>query len=381
MNSNFDRTISQEDVLKRRATLLQRMHIDGWLLLILLLLAAGSLFVLYSASGKHWDLLMKQASSFGLGLGAMIVIAQFEPRFMARWVPLGYVVGVGLLMVVEVMGHTAMGATRWINIPGVIRFQPSEFMKIIMPATIAWYLSRHNLPPKLRHIAISLVLILVPFVLILKQPDLGTAMLILASGAFVLFMAGMQWRWIVGAVAAVVPVAVAMWYFVLHDYQKQRVLTFLDPESDPLGTGWNIIQSKAAIGSGGVFGKGWLLGTQSHLDFLPESHTDFIIAVLSEEFGLVGVCLLLLVYLLLIGRGLVITAQAQTLFGKLLAGSLTMTFFVYVFVNIGMVSGLLPVVGVPLPFISYGGTHLVTLLSGFGVLMAIHTHRKWIAQV
>ncbi|MDT4795641.1 Peptidoglycan glycosyltransferase MrdB [compost metagenome] len=381
MNSNFDRTISQEDVLKRRATLLQRLHIDGWLLLIILMLAAGSLFVLYSASGKHWDLLMKQASSFGLGLGAMIVIAQFEPRFMARWVPLGYVVGVGLLMVVEVMGHTAMGATRWINIPGVIRFQPSEFMKIIMPATIAWYLSRHNLPPKLRHIAISLVLILVPFVLILKQPDLGTAMLILASGAFVLFMAGMQWRWIVGAVAAVVPVAVAMWYFVLHDYQKQRVLTFLDPESDPLGTGWNIIQSKAAIGSGGVFGKGWLLGTQSHLDFLPESHTDFIIAVLSEEFGLVGVCLLLLVYLLLIGRGLVITAQAQTLFGKLLAGSLTMTFFVYVFVNIGMVSGLLPVVGVPLPFISYGGTHLVTLLSGFGVLMAIHTHRKWIAQV
>ncbi|MCY1351888.1 Peptidoglycan glycosyltransferase MrdB [compost metagenome] len=381
MNSNFDRTISQEDVLKRRATLLQRMHIDGWLLLILLLLAAGSLFVLYSASGKHWDLLMKQASSFGLGLGAMIVIAQFEPRFMARWVPLGYVVGVGLLMVVEIMGHTAMGATRWINIPGVIRFQPSEFMKIIMPATIAWYLSRHNLPPKLRHIAISLVLILVPFVLILKQPDLGTAMLILASGAFVLFMAGMQWRWIVGAVAAVVPVAVAMWYFVLHDYQKQRVLTFLDPESDPLGTGWNIIQSKAAIGSGGVFGKGWLLGTQSHLDFLPESHTDFIIAVLGEEFGLVGACLLLLVYLLLIGRGLVITAQAQTLFGKLLAGSLTMTFFVYVFVNIGMVSGLLPVVGVPLPFISYGGTHLVTLLSGFGVLMAIHTHRKWIAQV
>ena len=381
MNSNFDRTISQEDVLKRRATLLQRMHIDGWLLLILLLLAAGSLFVLYSASGKHWDLLVKQASSFGLGLGAMIVIAQFEPRFMARWVPLGYVVGVSLLMVVEIMGHTAMGATRWINIPGVIRFQPSEFMKIIMPATIAWYLSRHNLPPKLKHLAISLVLIVVPFVLILKQPDLGTAMLILASGAFVLFMAGLQWRWILGAVAAVVPVAVAMWYFVLHDYQKQRVLTFLDPESDPLGTGWNIIQSKAAIGSGGVFGKGWLLGTQSHLDFLPESHTDFIIAVLSEEFGLVGVCLLLLVYLLLIGRGLVITAQAQTLFGKLLAGSLTMTFFVYVFVNIGMVSGLLPVVGVPLPFISYGGTHLVTLLSGFGVLMAIHTHRKWIAQV
>jgi rod shape determining protein RodA len=262
----------------------------------------------------------------------------------------------------------------------VIRFQPSEFMKIIMPATIAWYLARHNLPPKLKHIVISLVLILIPFVLILKQPDLGTGLLILASGAFVLFMAGLQWRWIIGAAAAVAPIAVGMWFFVLREYQKQRVLTFLDPESDPLGTGWNIIQSKAAIGSGGVFGKGWLLGTQSHLDFLPESHTDFIIAVLSEEFGMVGVCILLLVYLLLIARGLVITAQAQTLFGKLLAGSMTMTFFVYVFVNIGMVSGLLPVVGVPLPFISYGGTHLVTLLSGFGVLMAIQTHRKWIAQ-
>ena len=381
MKSNFDRTLSDEDVLRRRAGLLQRLHIDGWLLLLLLILGAGSLFILYSASGKNLDLLLKQATSFGIGMAGMLVIAQFDPRFMARWVPLAYVVGVALLLAVEIMGHTAMGATRWINIPGVIRFQPSEFMKIIMPATIAWYLSRHNLPPKLKHIVVSLVLILVPFVLILKQPDLGTGLLILASGAFVLFMAGLQWRWILSAVAAVVPVAVAMWYFVLHDYQKQRVLTFLDPESDPLGTGWNIIQSKAAIGSGGVFGKGWLLGTQSHLDFLPESHTDFIIAVLGEEFGLVGACLLLLVYLLLIGRGLVITAQAQTLFGKLLAGSLTMTFFVYVFVNIGMVSGLLPVVGVPLPFISYGGTHLVTLLSGFGVLMAIQTHRKWIAQV
>ncbi|WJN58931.1 rod shape-determining protein RodA [Pseudomonas sp. SO81] len=376
----FDRSISDEDVFKRRATLLQRLHIDGWLLLILLVLCAGSLFVLYSASGKNWDLVIKQGTSFGIGLVAAIVIAQFEPRFMARWVPLAYLAGVGLLTAVEVMGHTAMGATRWINIPGVIRFQPSEFMKIIMPATIAWYLARHNLPPKLKHIAISLVLILVPFVLILKQPDLGTALLILASGAFVLFMAGLQWRWIIGAVAAVAPIAVGMWFFVLREYQKQRVLTFLDPESDPLGTGWNIIQSKAAIGSGGVFGKGWLLGTQSHLDFLPESHTDFIIAVLSEEFGMVGVCILLFVYMLLIARGLVITAQAQTLFGKLLAGSLTMTFFVYVFVNIGMVSGLLPVVGVPLPFISYGGTHLVTLLSGFGVLMAIQTHRKWIAQ-
>lgn len=380
LTGSFDRTLSTDDVLRRRSSLLQRLHIDGILLLLLLLLATGSLFILYSASGKNLDLLMKQASSFGIGLVAMVIIAQFEPRFMARWVPLGYLCGVGLLVVVDVMGHNAMGATRWINIPGVIRFQPSEFMKILMPATMAWYLSKRTLPPSLKHVAVSLGLIVTPFVLILLQPDLGTSLLILASGAFVLFIAGLQWRWIAGAVAAVAPIAVAMWFFVMHDYQKRRVLTFINPESDPLGAGWNIIQSKAAIGSGGVFGKGWLLGTQSHLDFLPESHTDFIIAVLAEEFGLIGVCLLLLLYILLIARGLVITVQAQTLFGKLLAGGLTMTFFVYVFINIGMVSGLLPVVGVPLPFISYGGTSLITLLSGFGILMSIHTHRKWIAQ-
>ncbi|WP_312270622.1 rod shape-determining protein RodA [Pseudomonas sp.] len=366
--------------MRRRSTLLQRMHIDGPLLLILLMLGTVGLFVLYSASGKSWDLVIKQGTSFGLGLVAMIVIAQFEPRFMARWVPLGYLIGVALLVVVDVMGHNAMGATRWINIPGVIRFQPSEFMKLLMPMMVAWYLSKRSLPPSFKHIVVSLITIGIPFVLILDQPDLGTAMLILASGGFVLFVGGMQWRWLIGAVAAAAPVAVAMWFFVMHDYQKRRVLTFLDPEMDPLGSGWNIIQSKAAIGSGGVFGKGWLLGTQSHLDFLPESHTDFIIAVLGEEFGMVGVCLLLCLYLLLIGRGLTITIQAQTLFGKLLAGSVTMTFFVYVFINIGMVSGLLPVVGVPLPFISYGGTSVVTLLCGFGVLMAIHTHRKWIAQ-
>jgi rod shape determining protein RodA len=381
MNNSFNRSMSSDDVLRRRASLLQRLHIDGQLLLILLVLVAGGLFVLYSASGKDWDLLLKQATSFGVGLLAMFVVAQLDPRFIARWVPLAYVLGVVLLVVVDVMGHNAMGATRWINIPGVVRFQPSEFMKIIMPATIAWYLSKRSLPPKIQHILVGLAMIGVPFALIVRQPDLGTSLLILVSGLFVMFMAGLRWRWILAAVTAVVPVAVGMWFFVLLQYQKQRVLTFLDPESDPLGTGWNIIQSKAAIGSGGVFGKGWLLGTQSHLDFLPESHTDFIIAVLGEEFGLVGICVLLLIYLLLIARGLVITAQAQTLFGKLLAGSLTMTFFVYVFVNIGMVSGLLPVVGVPLPFISYGGTSMVTLMTAFGILMSIHTHRKWIAQV
>ncbi|MDY0207106.1 MAG: rod shape-determining protein RodA [Pseudomonas sp.] len=380
MNRGFNRALSEGDVLRRRASILQRIHIDGWLLFLLLVLGAIGLFVLYSAGGKDQGLLIKQASSFGLGLFIMAVVAQLDPRFMANWSALLYVIGVVLLIIVEVVGHNAMGATRWINIPGVVRFQPAEFMKIFVPMTLAWYIARHNLPPSFKRILISGILVAVPFVLIARQPDLGTAMLVLVSGVFVLFLGGLRWRWIIGAVAAVVPVAFAMWTFVMHQYQKQRVLTFLNPESDPLGSGWNIIQSKAAIGSGGVFGKGWLLGTQSHLDFLPESHTDFIIAVLGEEFGLVGICMLLLVYLLLIGRAMVITLQAQTVFGKLLAGSITLTFFIYVFVNVGMVSGLLPIVGVPLPFISYGGTSLVTLLSSFGILMAIHTHRKWIAH-
>ena len=261
MISNFDRILSSEDVMRRRATLLQRLHIDGPLLILLLTLAAGSLFVLYSASGKSWDLLSKQATSFGIGLVSMFIIAQLEPRFMARWVPVGYLVGVMLLVVVDVMGHNAMGATRWINIPGVIRFQPSEFMKILMPATIAWYLSKRTLPPQLKHVAVSLLLIGIPFGLIVRQPDLGTALLVLAGGAFVLFMGGLRWRWIISVLAAAVPVAIAMWFFIMHDYQKQRILTFLDPESDPLGTGWNIIQSKAAIGSGGVFGKRQKLGS------------------------------------------------------------------------------------------------------------------------
>lgn len=380
MSRGFDRVLTEGDVMRRRASVLQRIHIDGWSLFLLLVLGVIGLFVLYSAGGQDHGLLIKQASSFGVGLLVMLVIAQFEPRFMAYWSPVLYLLGVILLLVVEVAGHKVMGATRWINIPGVLSFQPAELLKIFVPMTLAWYLARHNLPPSVKRILVSVILIAVPVALIARQPDLGTAMLVLVSGVFVLFLAGLRWRWILGAVAAFIPTAVGMWMFVMHQYQKQRVLTFLNPESDPLGSGWNIIQSKAAIGSGGVFGKGWLSGTQSQLDFLPESHTDFIIAVLGEEFGLIGICLLLLVYLLLIARAFMITLQAQTVFGKLLAGSITLTFFIYVFVNVGMVSGLLPVVGVPLPFISYGGTSLVTLLSGFGVLMAIHTHRKWIAH-
>ena len=366
--------------LRSRESLWTRIHVDPWLLLLILALAAVDAFVLYSASGKNLGMVYRQLAYFAVGIAAMIVVAQFQPRFMERWVPVAYVGGALLLVAVLAVGTEAKGAQRWLTIPGVMRFQPSEIMKLVMPMSVAWYLGRRTLPPSFKHVVGSLAIVMVPTVLILKQPDLGTSLLIAASGIFALLLAGLRWRYIIGALLALAPAAAAMWFFVMHGYQKQRVLTFLNPESDPLGSGWNIIQSKAAIGSGGVFGKGWLQGTQSHLDFLPEGHTDFIIAVLAEEFGMVGVCLLLGMYLLVIARGMVITLQAQDACCKLLAGSITLTFFVYVFVNIGMVSGLLPVVGVPLPFISYGGTSLVTLLLGFGILMSIQTHKKWMAQ-
>lgn len=364
----------------RREPFWRRVHLDPWLLLLILLLAGTAGFVLYSASSKSTGILYRQAAHYAIGLALMVGIAQIQPRFMERWLPPLYLGAVALLIAVAVVGSEAKGAQRWIRIPGVITFQPSEIMKLVMPMAVAWYLGRRELPPRFKYICISLLIIFLPVVLILRQPDLGTSLLVAASGLFVLLLSGLRWRYVFGVLTLLVPVAVAMWFFVMHSYQKNRVLTFLNPESDPLGAGWNIIQSKAAIGSGGVFGKGWLQGTQSHLDFLPEGHTDFIIAVLAEEFGLVGVALLLFIYLLIIVRGLYITQQAQETFSKLLAGSLTLTFFVYVFVNIGMVSGLLPIVGVPLPLISYGGTSLITLLAGFGILMSIHTHRKWMTH-
>jgi len=289
-----------------------------------------------------------------------------------------YLAGVLLLVGVLLFGVGAKGAQRWLALPG-FRFQPSELMKLALPIMIAAYLARHPLPPSLRSVAISLVLIAVPFALIMKQPDLGTSLLIGASGVFVLLFSGIYWRWIflaLGVGAASLP---GLW-MIMKDYQKQRVLTFLDPESDPLGAGWNIIQSKTAIGSGGLSGKGYMEGTQSQLNFLPESHTDFIIAVIGEELGMTGVLVLLALYLLIIGRGLVIAVQAPDSFSRLLAGSITLTFFVYVFVNIGMVTGLLPVVGVPLPMVSYGGTSIVTLMVGFGMLMSIQTHRQMVRR-
>jgi rod shape determining protein RodA len=305
----------------------------------------------------------------------MFTVAQISLVRLMRWAPWFYLLAVGLLVAVMLVGVGAKGAQRWLSVGG-FRFQPAEIMKLVLPLTIAWYLADRSLPPRFFPIAVALALVLVPAALILQQPDLGTALLIAASGLFVLFVAGMGWAYILGAAVLAGAASWPMWMFVLKDYQKQRILTLLDPEADKLGAGWNIIQSKTAIGSGGWEGKGWTLGTQSHLDFLPESHTDFIIAVLSEEFGLRGVLVLMAIYLMILLRGFWIGINASSSFGRMMAGSLTLTFFVYVFVNMGMVAGLLPVVGVPLPLVSAGGTSAISLMAAFGILMAVSTEKS-----
>ena len=353
----------------------QQLHIDPWLCSFLVLNALLGLTVLYSASAQDVGLVSKQAMSFGIGFVVMFSLAQIPPKVYQAFSPYFYVFGVLSLLAVVIFGEVRMGAQRWIDIPGFGSVQPSEFMKIGMPMMIAWFLSRKALPPSFSQVILSLVLIVIPFLLIAEQPDLGTSLLVLASGIFVLFLSGLSWRLIAaaaGAVAVIMPIA---WEFLLHDYQRQRVLTLLDPEADALGTGWNIIQSKTAIGSGGFSGKGFLEGTQSHLHFLPEGHTDFIIAAYSEEFGLIGVSLLILLYCAIIFRTFQIGLQSFHNYGRLVAGAFGLSFFVYVFVNAGMVSGILPVVGVPLPFMSYGGTAIITLMSTFGLVMSIHTHR------
>ncbi len=357
----------------------RRLGVDLPLLFLLFLLAAFGLVVLYSAAGQDTDVVVRQARFFLIGLVVMLAAAQISPVRYRRWAPWGYLLGVLLLLGVMFFGVGAKGAQRWLSVAG-FRFQPAEIMKLVMPMMVAWYLAERALPPRPGHTLVCLGIILLPGFLILRQPDLGTALLIIASGLFVIFMAGIGWRYLVGVVMVAIASAWPMWVFVLEDYQKQRILTLLNPESDKLGAGWNIIQSKTAIGSGGWQGKGWLQGTQSRLDFLPESHTDFIIAVLAEEFGLRGVILLLSLYLLILMRGFWIGMHAQSTFGRLLAGSITLTFFVYIFVNMGMVSGLLPVVGVPLPLVSAGGTSLVTLMAAFGLLMSIAAERRVIGQ-
>ena len=351
----------------------ERLHLDVPLLLGVLVLSAFGLVALYSAGGQDTDLVVRQAIRFAVGFGLMFVVAQIAPRRFFDWAPLLYLAGVALLFAVLVVGETAQGAQRWLRV-GPFSFQPSEFVKLTVPLMVAWFISKGDLPPRLWRVVLGGLFTLVPVVLVMRQPDLGTSLLIVASGAFVLFLAGVGWRYIAVLAAFGAACVPLLWHF-MHDYQRQRVLTLLDPQQDPLGAGYHIIQSTIAIGSGGIYGKGWFNGTQSQLDFLPERSTDFVFAVIGEEFGLLGALVLLAVYLFIVYRGLYIAARAKYMFGKLLAGALVLTFFIYVFVNIGMVSGILPVVGLPLPLVSYGGTSMVTLMAGFGIVMSVHTHR------
>ncbi|MGZ4959555.1 MAG: rod shape-determining protein RodA [Methylomonas sp.] len=354
--------------------LLRKLHIDIPLLLGLLMICALSFVILYSAGGQEISVLYRHATRMGLALLLMIVLAHINPRRFQTFSVALFSVCVMLLLAVAVIGQISMGAQRWLDL-GFFRFQPSEFTKISAPMMVAWYLSEHPLPPRPKHVAVAVGLLLVPVLLIAKQPDLGTALLVASSGAAVLFFAGLSWWFMLGIVAVLAASTPVLWHF-MREYQRNRVLTFINPEADPMGAGYHIIQSKIAIGSGGINGKGWLGSSQAELDFLPESSTDFIFAVFAEEFGLFGCVGLLVLYLLVISRCFYIAVQAQDTYSRLLAGSLAFTFFVYVFVNIGMVIGVLPVVGVPLPLVSYGGTSMVTLMAGFGILMSIHTHRK-----
>ncbi len=355
---------------------LRSIHIDPLMLLLLLMVVGYGLVVLYSAVGQSQALVQAQLMRLALAFAVLAVAAQLPPQIYVRWAPFVYVFGVVLLVLVLLFGVIVKGSQRWLDIPGLIRFQPSELMKIAAPMAVAWYFHDRPLPPSLKDMCVALAIVAIPAGLIIAQPDLGTGILVAGAGLAVVVFAGLPWRWMFYAVAALAAAAPGLWY-TLQDYQRQRILTLFDPERDPLGAGWNIMQSTTAIGSGGTFGKGLLAGTQSHLDFLPEAQTDFIIAVVGEELGLMGVLILLTLYLLVIVRGLYMAASAESTFGRLLSGALILTFFVYVFVNIAMVSGLLPVVGVPLPLVSYGGTSAITLMASFGILMAIRTHKAW----
>ena len=353
---------------------LQRWHIDVPLFYALLALAGISLLVVFSASAENLTILIKHILRLIVGFGILFLVAQIRPDDLRRLAPILFGLGVLLLIAVLGVGIVSKGARRWLGVGG-LSFQPSEIVKLALPLMLAWYFARVPLPPNLRQLALAGIITLVPVALIAKQPDLGTAILVLGSGFAMLFLAGMYWR-ILAAIAALAAVAVPYVWTHLHGYQQKRILTLLDPASDPLGAGYHTLQGMIAIGSGGFFGKGWLNSSQAHLEYLPESSTDFIFAVFAEEFGLLGILVLLGLYLFIVYRGFLIAWLAQDSFTRLLAGGLTLVFFFYFFVNVGMVSGILPVVGVPLPLISYGGTALVTLMAAFGMLMSIHTHRK-----
>jgi rod shape determining protein RodA len=366
------------DYQSRTSRFLQMLHIDPILLAGLLMLMAAGLGILYSASDGSIEVVQRQLVRLAISFAVMFIVAQIPQHQLYIWAPWFFILGIILLILVLVAGDVGKGAQRWLNLY-VIRFQPSEMMKLVTPMMIAWYLCEKPFPPRVTSLAISLALVILPTMLIAKQPDLGTSLLVAAAGFFVVFFGGIRWRILFGAILSILALIPVLWQF-MHDYQKQRVLTLFDPESDPLGSGYHIIQSMIAIGSGGIYGKGWLNGTQSQLDFIPERTTDFIYAVFAEEFGIMGSIVLLSLYAFIIVRGLYIAATAQDSFGRLLAGSLSLTFFVYLFVNVGMVSGILPVVGVPLPLVSYGGTSMVTLMAGFGMLMSISTHRRLVAK-
>ena len=349
--------------------------LDLWLLLGLFTITGYGLLVLYSASGGSEKMFTNRVMQVSLGLGVMFVMAMIPPRTYKQISPYLYAVTIVMLVMVDVFGETSKGAQRWLNL-GFVRFQPSEIAKLAVPLMVATFLSNRPLPPNFRDTAIALVIIVFPTLLVAAQPDLGTSILVCAAGIFVLFLAGLSWKLISAGVVFLAGFIPIMWFFLMHDYQKMRVMTLIDPEKDPLGAGYHIIQSKIAIGSGGLHGKGWMEGTQSQLEFLPEPHTDFIFAVLSEELGMIGVLILLGIYLFIIARGLMLGAKSDNAFGRILSGGTALLFFVYVFVNIGMVSGILPVVGVPLPLFSYGGTSYVTLMAAFGLMMSSYVHRK-----
>lgn len=376
--ADFRRTLSREDGFDRRQRWLRRLHLDLPLLVLVLLTAAYGLVVLYSALDGDSVAFQGQLSRLAVAFVMMLIVAQLDIDMLQRWAPVLYGLGIVMLVLVLLVGVQAKGAQRWLGVPGLPRFQPSELMKLAVPLMVASSLADRPLPPTGKTVAWVLALIAAPALLIALQPDLGTAILVAAAGFAVLLLSGLFWRWVLLAGLLGLAALPGLW-MVMRDYQRQRVLTLLDPESDPLGAGWNIIQSKIAIGSGGLFGKGLFEGTQSHLNFLPESHTDFILAVLAEELGFLGVLGLLTLYFLLLTRGLYIATQGRDTFARLLAGGLTLTFFTYLFVNVAMVSGLAPVVGVPLPLVSYGGTSALTLLAGFGVLMAVATQPKPVA--
>jgi len=353
-------------------------HIDTILMGCILFTLLVGLLVLYSASGQNFSRVNAQLINIAVAFVGVLFVSNVSPQHMERMALPLYLLGIVLLISVALFGDISHGARRWLNL-GVVKIQPSELIRIAMPMMLAWFFSQRETTLRVVDFLIAFVILIIPVLFILKQPDLGTSLLVSASGFFVIFLAGLSWRFILGGAVAIGALAPILWS-LMHDYQRRRVMILLDPTQDPLGAGYHIIQSTIAQGSGGLTGKGWLNGTQSQLDFLPERTTDFVFSVFSEEFGLVGNLLLLLLFSLIIFRGIMIASQARSTFGRLLAGSITFTFFIYIFVNIGMVSGILPVVGVPLPLISYGGTSMVTILLGFGILMSIHTHKKLVAS-